>query len=308
MSLRTLPLKFGLGRVSRSTCLHSRSIASLSAASLPDIPEPIDLPFELAEPKNRTSDDTLVIAHGLFGSKQNWRSLTRAFAQELGMPVYAIDLRNHGTAPHAHPHTYMAMASDVYNFFEQQSFRDKNVHLMGHSMGGKVVMTTALHPRLNRHLKSLISVDMAPAIGKISPEFSKYVNGMIQIESEDTKSKSEADKILSEYEEALPVRQFLLTNSILKDNKVTFRVPLELIKEAIPAIGDFPFQPGEITWNGPTMLVKGTRSKYINRHNIPVAEQFFPNMVLKELDTAHWVHAEKPREFLRLISTFVNSV
>jgi hypothetical protein len=27
------------------------------------------------------------------------------------------------------------------------------------------------------------------------------------------------------------------------------------------------------------MLVKGTKSKYINRHNIPVAESFFPNMV-----------------------------
>jgi hypothetical protein len=31
-------------------------------------------------------------------------------------------------------------------------------------------MATALHPRLNTSLKSLISVDMAPAIGKISPE------------------------------------------------------------------------------------------------------------------------------------------
>lgn len=39
------------------------------------------------------------------------------------------------------------------------------------SRGGKVVMTTALHSDLNDRLKSLIVVDMAPAIGKISPEY-----------------------------------------------------------------------------------------------------------------------------------------
>lgn len=31
-------------------------------------------------------------------------------------------------------------------------------------------MTVALHPELNKSLKSLISVDMAPSEGKISPE------------------------------------------------------------------------------------------------------------------------------------------
>ena len=64
---------------------------------------------------------------------------------------------------------------------------------------------------------------------------------MLEIESADVQSKAQADTILEKYEEALSVRQFLLTNSVLKDHKVTFRVPLETLKEAIPAIGDFPF-------------------------------------------------------------------
>lgn len=113
------------------------------------------------------------------------------------------DLRNHGTAPHQQPHTYLAfvrpslfssfasfsslvlyaikhftlychcsMASDISAFFSEHNLGQdsSSVHLMGHSMGGKAVMATALHPELHKPLKSLISVDMSPAIGKISPE------------------------------------------------------------------------------------------------------------------------------------------
>lgn len=43
----------------------SSSSPSPSSSSLPPVPEPVKLPFELAEPKQRKSDDTLVIAHGL---------------------------------------------------------------------------------------------------------------------------------------------------------------------------------------------------------------------------------------------------
>ena len=36
--------------------------------------------------------------------------------------------------------------------------------------GGKAVMAYALNPELNKPLRTLISVDMSPAVGKISPE------------------------------------------------------------------------------------------------------------------------------------------
>jgi len=52
---------------------------------------PVDLEFDVTEPKERkVTDQNLVICHGLFGSKQNWRSLAKAFAQRLGMNVYTL--------------------------------------------------------------------------------------------------------------------------------------------------------------------------------------------------------------------------
>lgn len=67
------------------------------------------------------------------------------FAQQLKMPIFTLvrsasqlmltvkDLRNHGHSPHAIPHTYSAMATDIHAFMEQQGLKS-GVNLLGHSM------------------------------------------------------------------------------------------------------------------------------------------------------------------------------
>lgn len=107
-----------------------RSASSASAETT----VPVELSFDVVQPVQTTaSEQSLVICHGLFGSKQNWRSLAKAFAQRLGMPVYTLDLRNHGNSPHAEPHTYAAMAADIGAFFDKQGLKS-GVNLVGHSM------------------------------------------------------------------------------------------------------------------------------------------------------------------------------
>ncbi|WVR04003.1 hypothetical protein IAU60_001002 [Kwoniella sp. DSM 27419] len=278
---------------------------------------PIDMAYDLVQPSElKVQDQCLVICHGLFGSKQNWRSLAKQFASKLGMPVYTVDLRNHGTSPHAEPHTYSAMAEDLAHFFAKHNLTS-GVNLMGHSMGGKSVMAFALNETLNKPLRSLISVDMSPAVGKISPEFAAYTAAMMEIEKAQVKNKQEADKILQSTEPSLPTRQFLLTNTRQSqgaDPHLVFRIPLPLLSASIPQIGEFPFTPpppvnaDSPRWIGPTLFIKGSMSKYINRKNIPAAEAFFPNMQLETLETGHWVHAEKPHETVALVKKFIEGV
>lgn len=121
----------------------------------------------------------------------------------------------------------------------------KGVNLIGHSMqvslhsvattfaqtlidplavyrGGKAVMAFALNDAFNGCLNTLISADMAPSIGKISPEyasldlrhtqsrlnvvpsirFAAYAKGMQEIEEANVRTKSEGDKLLQTYEKA----------------------------------------------------------------------------------------------------------
>nr|ODN85214.1 mitochondrial protein [Cryptococcus depauperatus CBS 7841] len=280
---------------------------------------PVELAYDAVEPSNpspEAKDQSLVICHGLFGSKQNWRSLAKAFASKLGMPIYTLDLRNHGQSPHASPHTYTAMAADIHHFLESHKLTS-GVNLLGHSMGGKAVMALALNKDLNEALRSLICIDMSPAKGKMSPEFAAYTEAMMEIERAQVKTKHEADLILQKTEPVLAIRQFLLTNtrhSHRGDSHLVFRIPLSLIADAISQIGDFPYSPpppispNSPQWEGPALFLKGEHSRYLNKHTIPVAEKYFPNMKLEVLDAGHWVHAEKPQETVDLIQAFVKGV
>ncbi|KAJ7167719.1 alpha/beta-hydrolase [Mycena filopes] len=248
---------------------------------------PIDLNFVSHIPTDNRTSGAVVILHGLFGSSRNWGAHSRRFAQNLQRPIYALDLRNHGASDHAQPMTYSAMAADVIHFIRQHSLSD--VSLIGHSMGGKVAMAMALEPSLPpATLSKLIVVDIAPVRGELSDEFKGYISAMKKIEADKVSNRKEALVILNEYEKDPDVCAFLLTNLIQKPNASHFRIPVDLVGESIAAMGHFPFTPEETRWMGETMFIKGSKSSYLNRHNIPVAEQFFPEMTLENLDTNHW--------------------
>jgi pimeloyl-ACP methyl ester carboxylesterase len=79
----------------------------------------------------------------------------------------------------------------------------------------------------------------------------------------------------------------------------------------IPEIGGFPYTPpppvSETSpqWEGPTLFLKGKKSPYINRKNIPICEAYFPNMQLVTLDAGHWVHADQPGETTDAVAKFI---
>lgn len=83
-------------------------------------------------------------------------------------------------------------------------------------------------------------------------------------------------------------RAFLLTKLDTTVQPLKFQVSLNVIGSFIPELGDFPYQPHECSWHGNTLFVKGAKSKYINKNNIPVAKEFFPRMSLETLDAGHW--------------------
>lgn len=63
------------------------------------------------------------------------------------------------------------------------------------------------------------------------------------------------------------MQQFLLTNLIVppasSPDKVKFQVPLSILKNSIPALGSFPYEPGERSWSGRTLVIKGSKSKQV---------------------------------------------
>ncbi|KAI9746443.1 MAG: hypothetical protein M1818_000156 [Claussenomyces sp. TS43310] len=246
----------------------------------------------------------IIFMHGLFGSKKNNRSISKALARDLGRPVYAVDLRNHGDSPHAPCHDYLAMAEDIAGFMVEHELKDAT--LIGHSMGAKTAMTFAL--RYPDRLKSIVSVDNAPIDAALLGNFGKYIQGMKKIEDVGITKQAEADKILQEYENSLPIRQFLLQNLYRPADQKTqrFKVPLKILASALDNLGDFPFKnPEEVRFQKPALFVRGTQSHYVPDEALPIIGRFFPMFELADVDAGHWLISEQPEAFRSAVVEFL---
>jgi hypothetical protein len=51
-----------------------------------------------------------------------------------------------------------------------------------------------------------------------------------------------------------------MTNLEVDRNGVRFRPSLDTLLDSVEDIGSFPYQPGEVTWDGPALFVKGKNS------------------------------------------------
>lgn len=204
-------------------------------------------------------------------------------------------MRNHGDSSHHQKHDYTALAEDVEGFLQKQNLKDST--LIGHSMGAKTAMAVAL--RKKTPIGSLISVDNAPVDAALHSGFAKYVKGMKRIEEAGFKKQSEADAVLKEYEESMPVRQFLLTNLMRgEDGIMKWRIPIKYLSDALNNMADFPFtNPDEARWENPALFVRGTKSHYVADEMLPIVGRFFPRFELRDVECGHWVISEKPEDF-----------
>lgn len=211
----------------------------------------------------------MLVLHGLLGSSRNWLSTGVALAAN-GWHVYAADLRNHGASAWADDCSYQAMANDVVALIAQQGW--KSVHVVGHSMGGKVAMRVAMdRPDL---LSQLTVVDIAPKVypNRARTEFT----AMEGLDLTKIHSRKEADIALEKSISDWAMRQFVLTNlQSLADGGWHWMVNREALTKGLPEIMQSPIIPGE-KYLGTTRFICGGKSDYVTDADWPSVRTFFP--------------------------------
>ncbi|WP_328992256.1 alpha/beta fold hydrolase [Kribbella sp. NBC_01245] len=243
------------------------------------------------------SGTPVVVLHGLFGSSRNWMTAARRLAA-AGHRVIAMDLRNHGTSPHVPTMSYPEMAEDVAETITTLGLGP--VALIGHSMGGKTAMLTALQtPAL---VDRLVVVDVSPV--SYPPAFVGYAQAMRDADLSAVRRRAEVEEQLVDAVPLASTRAFLLQNLVMDDNGAHWRPNLPVIESAIPAISSWPDVTG--TYEGPTLFVYGGKSDYVQPSHHPTIQSYFPRATLAEIPEAgHWVHAERLDDFLTTVTPFL---
>lgn len=243
------------------------------------------------------SGEPLILLHGLFGVSDNLMPISREFSDRFS--VYVPDLTNHGRSDHSEEMSYERMAADVALMMDEQGI--KQAYFMGHSMGGKVAMTLAkMYPY---RVKGLIVADIAPVT--YPPYHEKILKGLYSVKMANPSSRREAEAILAEHVEEDFVIRFLLKNLKPDENKqLHWQFNLDCIAQNYHKLTEgIKF---EKPYKGPTLFIKGENSDYITREHEDVIRECFPEFQFKMIqNTNHWLHAEKPAAFAKIMDNFL---
>lgn len=264
--------------------------------------------YESMGGNKNASKQPIIIMHGLFGSKTNWNLLSKTIHRDTNRKVITIDARNHGDSPHSSDMTYSHMAEDIVQLMNDLGF-EKSI-LIGHSMGGSAMMYVALnYPQL---VEKLIIVDMSPV--RTSPQLinmEKIFKAMRTANLEGvttlTKARTSVKDQLATAIKSLPLRQFLAMNLVEANNgKFKWRVNLPVLEQNFAQIAVFP-DVGSKVYNGSTLFIGGSNSDYIKIEDHDKIKKLFPSAGFIYINGAdHWVHADKPTEFLKTTIDFIN--
>ncbi len=241
--------------------------------------------------------DPLIILHGLFGMSDNWMTLGRRFSREFR--VFLLDLRNHGRSPHDAQFDYDSMVQDLLEFVDDHHLGQ--VHLLGHSMGGKTAMLFSLN--YPGRVKSLIVVDIAPRAYHHS-RFKQFLKLLLLMDLSKLHTRIESDRYLAAKIPQTPIRQFLLKNLRRNEqNRFEWKINLPALYQNVDRI--LAAIDSDETYQGPTLFLKGEQSEYIRPGDAQTINALFPQAKIVTVPGAtHWVHADAPEFLYRMVVKF----
>ncbi|CAD6192725.1 unnamed protein product [Caenorhabditis auriculariae] len=257
-----------------------------------------------------SSTTPLIMAHGLFGQKQNFRTIAKNINEKTGATVHCVDLRNHGDSPHATGMTYEELSTDLIQYIRkiQEKSGVKKVHVLGHSMGGKTAMRLALRPDGQELIDRLIIEDASPRGNKTHDSgFIGYIRALKKLDLHRPR-KNLLDDLAPGIPD-LPLRQFFLTNlQKSKDDpsKMEWKCNLDALEHYVRDILGEGLTGSDGTFSGDTLFLRGELSDFFTDKDEPLVRNLFPKVRFETIPNArHWVHSDQPRAFVESVCNFL---
>lgn len=239
----------------------------------------------------------VILLHGLFGALDNLGALARFLTPNY--QVISVDLPNHGLSKHSETSNYQTMANDVIALLNDLNLAQ--VIIVGHSMGGKVAMEIALTEP--QRVTGLIVADIAPVA--YTDRHMLIFDALQSVDLTNLTNRKQAQQQLELMGVDSAICGFLLKNLVKTEHGFQWRCNLEGLAQAYPEI--IGGLAADRQYHGPTLFIKGEQSDYIMPSHREVINQLFPAASAKIIHgTGHWLHAEKPLAFNKIVADFIN--
>lgn len=274
---------------------------------------PNQISHKIFTPKTE-SNPPLYMLHGVLGNKNNFRTLGSKISNNCNCKVVTVDARNHGSSGHVDSMSYQEMSNDLNSLIKY--LKHDKINLLGHSMGGR----TAMHFALNNanFVNKLIIVDVSPdsnSTSMVRNTILEYIRIISDVDVTNlhlkfttfSGAKRHVEMKLSRSINDANLVQFIMTNFVFDKNlnNYKWRVNIQALVKCFKQLSNFPVKSGQ-NFNGDSLFIKGSNSSYISLRNYESIYDLFPKSEIVSIeDCGHWVHSEKPKEFLNLVEYFI---
>ncbi|GAW81192.1 alpha/beta hydrolase [Plasmodium gonderi] len=292
--------------------------------------------------KDETSNIPIVLIHGCYGSKKNFRFFNKYLKSNK---IITIDLRNHGNSIHTDTMKYEEMENDIKNVLEKLQI--KKCCLVGFSLGGKVSMYCALknsslfshlivmdilpfdyntkstHVKLPYNISYMteilfnIKTKMKPRtkaqfldqlrekIPNISNSFAQFIcMSLVEVTEEVRKETNFLEDPNME-----PLKKNSSNdNQPIENKKLLWKINVDTIYKELPHILSFPLNCDKYKYTNPCNFIIGQKSDLV--YTIPdyesIIKNFFPtchNFVLP--NASHTVYIDNVKECAGIVNNML---
>ena len=242
------------------------------------------------------SGKPLVILHGILGSSDIWVPTARYLSAYYR--VIVPDLPNHGNSFHTKTLHCDDMAEEIEHFLHRNGIQSPI--MMGHSYGGKIVLSMAAKKYIDMEKIILIDITSEQQTNINMQNVFEFLNFPLPDFTSFAEAKNYfelqfADKNISD----------LLLKGLKRSGKtLVWRWNTQVLGQQYSQI----LQPIALpqVCHIPLLLIKGEKSDYVTQNGIHLLEKTFTNFSTANVpDAGHWLHADNFDGFIQSLSAFL---
>ncbi len=244
----------------------------------------------------------LIILHGLWGASDNWLQVAEQLCQQFH--VILPDLRNHGQSPHHEIMDYDSMSQDISIFIKKLHLSQQPA-IVGHSMGGKILMTLLLkEPTL---VKKAAILDIAPISYPILPDsfHQTLIDFMLNFPLSSYTHRESIHQRIREHFSSETLKQIVFKNLRKGVEGFEWKINIPSIHKNMDKLLGWPTTLTMQEQQTPMLFIRGEKSTYITPSAWEATCRIFPDAQLATIQEAgHFLHAEQPNELAQTLMQF----